>query len=360
MTSNLPKIAEMLRSARGEAGLSQTELAELSGIAQANISRYEKGQLNPTSATVDKLMTAIAAHMGRTPSAQAVLHGSVGVIGRSQGKLGIVTDLMAKPEPKEWFATGFVARRYVTMVAGQEGAGKSTVCQTLAVAWANGWDEAFGFHLPGKPLRGLIIDVENVMMTGDDAPVDGSLVMERLQRFGLTDAGADNLTVVGAAGFDLDKDSDMLDAILQDAANDGAPYDFVIFDSFRSLWTSGSENTPDAGRVLQKINRLAYKHNVAAIVIHHTNKAGAAYSGHTSIGSTVAAVWTFSRLIHKDEETGKKVQHATARYLNPYKVRIAAEAKGRIVAVGATGITDTKSADEYDGYNVDASEDDSE
>jgi transcriptional regulator with XRE-family HTH domain len=357
--STLPKTAEMLRSARSEAGLSQPQLSELTGIAQANISRYERGQLNPNAATVDRIMSAIALHMGRTPSAQAVLHGSVGIIGRSQGKLGVVRDLMATPTPKEWFATGFVARGYATMVAGQEGSGKSTLTQTLCVAWAEGWEEAFGFHLPGKPLRVLIIDVENVMMQDEDT-VDGSLVMERLQRFGLTEAGAENITAVGASGFDLDKDSDVLDAILQDAADEGMPYDVVVLDSFRSLWTSGSENTPDAGRVLAKVNRMAYKHSAAVLIIHHTNKAGAAYSGHTSIGSTVAAVWTFSRLIHKDAESGKKVQHPTARFLNPYKVRIAAEAKGRIVAVGARGITDTKSADEYDvtGYDVDPGDED--
>lgn len=354
--TNLPKIAEQIRSARAEAALTQPQLADLTGIAQANISRYERGQLNPNADTVDRIMSAIAQHMGRTPAAVQLVQGSIGIIGRSQGKLGVVADLMATPQPKEWLASGLIAKRFVTILAGQEGAGKSTLAQTLAVALANGDREAFGFRLPGTMHRVLVLDVENVMMN-DVNSVDASIVMERVQRYGLTMQGNENLTVVGAIGFDLDKDSDVIDAILADAENEGRPYDFVVFDSFRSLWTSGSENTADAGRVLTKVNRWAYTHNCGILMLHHTNKSGAAYSGHTSIGSTVAAVWTFSRLIHKDAETGDKVQHPTARFLNPYKVRIAAEAKSRIVAVGAEGITDTKSADEYEGFNVDDEED---
>lgn len=339
--------------ARKEARMTQPQLAKASGIAQSNISMIETLKTAPTAKTYDTLMGAIVTHMGRNPVSIDAVDGVLGIVGRSQGKIALVNSLLSAPEPVEWLVEGFLARRYVTMLAGQEGSGKSMVTQTLAVALAEGRSEAFGFRLPGRPMRGLVFDVENVMVV-DDA-VNGSLVKGRLQAYGLTATGDENLTVAGVQGFDLDKDSDVLDAVLADAENAGAAFDFIILDSFRSLWTSGSENTPEAGRVLTKINRLAHKHNVAIIVIHHTNKAGAAYSGHTSIGSTVAAVWTFSRLVHKDPETGRKAQHATARFLSPYKVRISAEMKARIVSTSGNGITSSKTADDYaaEGFEID-------
>ena len=350
--------------ARKEAGWTQRQLVEaynttyadaitagtIKPLYQPALARYEKGSTAGHSSIIDRIM-----HVLRNAGATVVTDSVDGVLGiqaRSAGKLIPVANLMAKPTPKEWFAEGFVARRFVTAVAGQEGAGKTMLVQTLATAWANGDTEAFSFRLPGRQLRGLIIDVENVMVPNED-DVEPSLVTERLQAYGLTEETSHNLTVVGCLGFDLDKDTDALDGILSEAAKAGQAYDFVILDSFRSLWTSGSENTPEAGRVLVKVNRLAYKHNCAIIVLMHTNKAGAAYAGHTSIGSTVAALWTFSKLVHKNPETGKKAQHPTLRYLHPYKVRISAEPQGRIVSTSATGIQSPKSADDYAGFEAD-------
>lgn len=346
--------------ARKEARMTQPQLAKASGIPQSNISMIETGKTSPTAKTYDALMGAIVKQMGHNPVSIDAIDGVLGIVGRSQGKIGLVSSLLSAPEPIDWLVEGFLARRYVTMLAGQEGSGKSMVTQTLAVALAEGRTEAFGFRLPGKHCRGLVFDVENVMMVDDN--VNGSLVKSRLQAYGLTSKGDEYLTVAGVQGFDLDKDSDVLDAVLADAENAGAPFDFLILDSFRSLWTSGSENTPEAGRVLTKLNRLAHKHNLAVIVIHHTNKAGAAYSGHTSIGSTVAAVWTFSRLVHKNPETGRKEQHATARFLNPYKVRITAEMRSRIVSTSETGIVSSKSVADYEaeGFAIDPGTSDDE
>lgn len=339
--------------ARKEARMTQPELAAATGIAQSNISMIETGKTNPNAKTYDTLMGAIVAKMGHNPVTIDAVDGVLGIVGRSQGKLALVNSLLTAPDPIDWTVEGFLARRYVTILAGQEGSGKSMVAQTLAVALAEGRAEAFGFRLPGRPMRVLVVDVENVMVV--DENVNGSLVKSRLQDYGLTAAGDAHLTVAGVQGFDLDKDSEILDAALTDAENAGEPFDFIVLDSFRSLWTSGSENTPEAGRVLTKLNRLAHKHNCAVLLLHHTNKAGAAYSGHTSIGSTVAAVWTFSKLIHKDPDTGKKAQHPTARFLAPYKVRIAAEMRARIVSTSGQGIVSHKTADDYaaEGFTID-------
>lgn len=50
---------EALVAARKELKLSQQAVADLSGVQQAEISRIERGQGNPTSATLGKLASAL-------------------------------------------------------------------------------------------------------------------------------------------------------------------------------------------------------------------------------------------------------------------------------------------------------------
>jgi transcriptional regulator with XRE-family HTH domain len=56
-------LAGQLLSLRLDAGVSQQQLAEVSGISQADISRYERGVGNPTRATIDALAVALGAHL---------------------------------------------------------------------------------------------------------------------------------------------------------------------------------------------------------------------------------------------------------------------------------------------------------
>lgn len=53
------KLAADLFGRRQELGLSQAALSKLCGVPQADISRIERGQGNPTVATVEKLMSAM-------------------------------------------------------------------------------------------------------------------------------------------------------------------------------------------------------------------------------------------------------------------------------------------------------------
>ena len=52
-------ITRVLLDARIKAGLSQTELAEKTGISQADISRLENGTRNPSLALLKRLATAM-------------------------------------------------------------------------------------------------------------------------------------------------------------------------------------------------------------------------------------------------------------------------------------------------------------
>ena len=53
-------LARQLAARRRERHLTQKQLAELSGIDQAEISRIERGQANPTTATLGALTRALA------------------------------------------------------------------------------------------------------------------------------------------------------------------------------------------------------------------------------------------------------------------------------------------------------------
>lgn len=55
-------IARRLVEERTGAGLTQQELAKLSGLRQETISRLESGKHSPTVRTIDRIIEAIAAH----------------------------------------------------------------------------------------------------------------------------------------------------------------------------------------------------------------------------------------------------------------------------------------------------------
>lgn len=68
-------VAEIVRSARARAGLSQRELARRSGTAQSVVARIELGLSSPTWETVERLLDAagfsIRASLGLGPTALA-------------------------------------------------------------------------------------------------------------------------------------------------------------------------------------------------------------------------------------------------------------------------------------------------
>lgn len=59
----------LLDSARRAANLTQTRLAELSGIPQSEISRFERGQGNPTLETIGRLFSSLGRQVASAPRA---------------------------------------------------------------------------------------------------------------------------------------------------------------------------------------------------------------------------------------------------------------------------------------------------
>ena len=65
------KLGMRLQQQRLAAGLTQKQLADASGIAQADISRIEHGQGNPTAATLEALGTPLGVTIDYIPAEQA-------------------------------------------------------------------------------------------------------------------------------------------------------------------------------------------------------------------------------------------------------------------------------------------------
>jgi ribosome-binding protein aMBF1 (putative translation factor) len=66
------KIGARLQQQRLAAGLSQQQLAAASGIAQADISRIERGQINPTVATLQTLGVPLGVTLDYVPAPELI------------------------------------------------------------------------------------------------------------------------------------------------------------------------------------------------------------------------------------------------------------------------------------------------
>lgn len=329
--------AQRIKIARVEKGWTQKQLADAAGISQANLSRYEKGTVGPGGDIVDRIMTAL----GSTHTLAAV-DGVLGIQGRAAGKLNIV-DPSAEPIPVEWIVEGFVARGFLTMLAGEPGAGKSMLTQTISVALANGAEAVAGMRLVhGKTSRAVVdYDDEEPVFTDAsraltlDAENGANLIQERAHGMGLDRANVDNYTVAASDGFDIYKDRAVLDGILADYRDSGAPVDMLVIDSWTSMWFGNENVVEQVQACLKHLNDLAARFSMGILLIHHTDKDGESYRGSSAIAATIGGgVFTFARYDDKEE------QDPTARVITCKKMRIAAEPERMKVYVTGHGISD--------------------
>lgn len=328
--------AQRIKIARVEKGWTQKQLSEASGISQGNLSRYEKGITAPGGDTVDRIMQAL----GQTHTLAAV-DGVLGIQGRAAGKLNIV-DPSAEPIPVEWIVEGLVARGFLTMLAGEPGAGKSMMTQTIGVALANGAESVAGMKLiHGKTAKAVVgydddepvfTDASRVLVL--DAENGANLIQERAHGMGLDRANVDNYTVAASDGFDIYKDRAVLEGILADERATGAPFDLLVIDSWTSLWFGNENVVEQVQGCLKVLNDLAARHSMGILLIHHTDKDGENYRGSSAIAATIGGgVFTFARYDEKEE------QDTTARVVTCKKMRIAAEPERLRVYVTGHGVS---------------------
>lgn len=304
--------AALIRTRRAEAGITQRELAQRTGIDQSDLSRYENGRQTPNADTLNTILVALG-------GAESTLGAQWGVVPREGGKLRRV-NTQAEAPPVEWLIHGLVARGAVTMVAGAAGAGKSQLTQSLGATMAEAKAADDGpVHRAGyeiQPGRVVVLDAEN----GEH------LIQRRAQAMGLTEAGSEHYVVMEADGFDIEADASALRDLL---AKEEA--DFLIIDSWMSMW-AGSENSADAvKRCLNGLRETARELNVGVLLIHHTQKSGDGYRGSGAIAATIEAVFSFVRA---DADS----DGSPDRLIFCEKMRLDAEPKTRRVQITTHGV----------------------
>lgn len=104
-------LGDSLRQQRQAAGLTQRELAELSGVPQPNIAAYESGRRTPAASTLERLQVALTVpSFDRVRAARdSILRAAAdrrisdvrvfGSVARGEAGEGSDLDLLVHPEP---------------------------------------------------------------------------------------------------------------------------------------------------------------------------------------------------------------------------------------------------------------------
>lgn len=198
----------------------------------------------------------------------------------------------ATPVATDWIIQGMVARGCVTMLAGAAKAGKSILALQYAAAAAARFQTVY-------------VDAEN----------GATVIQQRLAHLPVAPR------VYEARGFNLDDGIAQLETIIL------AGCDFLVLDSWVSLWSGSESSVRDVCRSLEAIRTLAQQFNIGVLLIHHTTKGSSTYRGSGAIAGSIEAVFTLTR----GETPGARVLACAA-------MRMAAEPAEMILTIGSEGI----------------------
>lgn len=172
---------------------------------------------------------------------------------RREMGINLVTDVSEFPEP-DWIVEGLVVRNGLTLLYGDSGAGKTTLCLYLADAIQHG-KVLFGL----KCKQGKVIFIEN-----DESP---ELLRSHRDRVGLPArlrvASVDIVWDAGKRRFN----KEFGDLLYYESP------DVVIIDAYTSLGIPDITR-PESALVLDELRRLAKEHQCAFVIIHHVSKSG--------------------------------------------------------------------------------------
>ena len=172
---------------------------------------------------------------------------------RIEKGINLVTDVSEFSEP-DWIVEGLVVRNGLTLLFGDSGTGKTTLCLYLVDAVQHSKD-LFGL----KCKQGSVIFIEN-----DESP---ELLRSHRDKVGLP-------AILPVASVDIvwDAGNKRFNEEFGDLLYYHNP-DIVVIDAFTSLGIPDITR-PESALVLDELRRLAEKHHCAMVIIHHTNKAG--------------------------------------------------------------------------------------
>lgn len=158
----------------------------------------------------------------------------------------------------DWIVRGIAARRQITIVSADTGAGKSWLAQSLAVAVCDG-----AAWLDREVTRGrvLYLDEEN--------PV--TIPAARVAALGLTEEGYERLGYFGRCGVTVG-DGGSTDAWLDDELAN-RPRDLLIVDTATAATAIQDLNDNAAvADLYRRLRRLAERNDCSVVLLHHERK----------------------------------------------------------------------------------------
>ena len=97
----------LIRDARGRAGLTQAELAELSGTSQATLCAYERGGKTPSADTLARVLAAAGMRLATAPATRPVRTPSAAALRSAARGLNDVIELAAQLPTRHRRTLGF-------------------------------------------------------------------------------------------------------------------------------------------------------------------------------------------------------------------------------------------------------------
>lgn len=170
---------------------------------------------------------------------------------RIEKGVNLAVDISEFPEP-DWIVEGFIVRNGLTLLYGNSGTGKTTLCLYLADAMSKGMDF---FGLKCKP--GKVLFVEN-----DESP---ELLKSHRDKVGLPDR-----LLVANIEVSWNTSEGRFNKEFGDLLYYHFP-DVVVIDAYTSLHIPDITR-PDSALVLDELRRLAERYHCAMVIIHHVNK----------------------------------------------------------------------------------------
>lgn len=186
--------------------------------------------------------------------------------------------ISATPMKKiKWRWTGRIPNGHLTLVAGREGVGKSTLLALTIAGATRG-------TLPGDfaaPCRVLVASLE------DDT---AATLRPRLEAAGADNDMVSEMVPPDGIGLDIHLHLDEIRAEVERSAAAGTPIGMIVFDPVKAASvTTKANDEMDVRALLNPLATLAQRHDLAVVVSAHFKKGGESYAAWNVSGTPA---WT--------------------------------------------------------------------
>jgi hypothetical protein len=248
--------------------------------------------LNPTGTGYQAVFAEAPRHGWVNPGSNAAQLGGSAATPALSGPRQLKGRSLAGVAPRaiEWLWTGWIPKGYITIFAGETGAGKSTVLTDIAARATTGapWPGEVGVRRePGR-----------VLWLGSEDGIE-EMTIPRLTACGANLANVIEIEGVVQKGkrstFSLQDDLEAVGAWLKHAHDEGHPFAMLVIDPVTS-YLPGAKlrkvDLNDAGQlrtILEPWLRLAQEHSIAIVCVTHFAKDTTRSMLHRVLGSAAFA-----------------------------------------------------------------------